>query len=68
MPVAPEEKHIVAKMEEDIEMVKTRRITFREVPSLEDRKDNMVSETEVITRELTTQRTIIRRVIKYCKI
>ena len=55
-------------MEEDIEMVKTRRITFREVPSLEDRKDNMVSETEVITRELTTQRTIIREVVKYGKI
>ena len=54
----------VVKMEEEIEMVKTRRITFKEVPSLEDKKDSMVSETEVITRELISQQTIIREAIK----
>ena len=51
-------------MEEEIEMVKTRRITFREVPSLDDKKDSMVSETEVITRELISQQTIIREAVK----
>ena len=51
-------------MEEEIEMVKTRRITFKEVPSLEDKKDSMVSETEVITRELISQQTIIREAVK----
>ena len=54
----------VVKMEEEIEMVKTRRITFKEVPSLEDKKDSMVSETEVITRELISQQTIIREAVK----
>ena len=54
----------VVKMEEEIEMVKTRRITFKEVPSLEDKKDSMVSETEVITRELISQQTIIREAVE----
>ena len=54
----------VVKMEEEIEMVKTRRITFKEVPSLEDKKDSMVSETEVITRELISQQTIIREAVQ----
>ena len=54
----------VVKMEEEIEIVKTRRITFKEVPSLEDKKDSMVSETEVIARELISQQTIIRKAVK----
>ena len=54
----------IKKMEEEIEMVKTRRITFKEVPSLEDKKDSMMSETEVITRELISQQTIIREAVK----
>ena len=48
----------VVKMEV-IEM-KTRRTTFKEVPSLED-EDNILPETEVISRELTSQRIIIRQ-------